>query len=102
MPEEVARDLKGDTPPVLLDVRERHELALARIDGAVHIPLGQLAARAEAELDADASVVVFCHHGVRSLAGAALLMQLGFTDVASMRGGIEYWAVSVDRSVGRY
>jgi rhodanese-related sulfurtransferase len=45
---------------------------------------------------------VYCHHGVRSLTGTHLLMRAGFTNVASLSGGIEAWSVFVDPTVPRY
>jgi rhodanese-related sulfurtransferase len=47
-------------------------------------------------------VVVYCHHGVRSQAGAALLERLGFKDVVSLAGGIDAWSLLVDPRVPRY
>jgi len=51
---------------VLLDVREGWELNICALPGALHIPMGQVPARAE-ELDPEQELVVICHHGVRSL-----------------------------------
>src|SRR5205807_1937747 len=50
----------------------------------------------------DALVVVYCHHGVRSISGAAILAQAGFPNVASLVGGIDYWSLAVDPAVPRY
>ena len=50
----------------------------------------------------DALVVVYCHHGIRSLTGAAYLEQAGVVPVASLRGGIEAWSLLVDGTVPRY
>jgi len=46
--------------------------------------------------------VVYCHHGIRSLSGAAILAAAGFPNVASMSGGIERWSLQVDPDVPRY
>jgi rhodanese-related sulfurtransferase len=51
---------------------------------------------------AGAQVVVYCHHGIRSLSGAAILGQAGIPDAASLAGGIDAWSVEVDPSVPRY
>jgi adenylyltransferase/sulfurtransferase len=51
---------------------------------------------------AGALVVVYCHHGVRSLRGAALLRQAGHENVASLAGGIDAWSLYVDPAVPRY
>ena len=85
----------------LLDCREHHELDLARIDGAVHIPMGEIPARLD-ELDPKRELIVFCHHGVRSLNVAHFLAQQGFENVASMRGGIDAWSRRIDENVPTY
>ncbi len=88
---------------LLLDVREPGEFSVAKIEGARLLPLGELEARL-GELAAwrDRRVVVHCHHGVRSLRGAAVLREHGFRKVESLAGGIEAWSLTVDPSVPRY
>ena len=100
-PAEVQRQLDSDRPPVLLDVREPEELLLARLPGAVHIPMGEVPGRLH-DLDPDAEIVVFCHHGIRSAQVAQFLAQRDFAHVANLAGGIDAWSVSVDPSVPRY
>jgi len=87
-------------PVVLLDVREPEEVALARLPGSVHIPWGD--SRRLHELDPDAQIVVYCHHGIRSANVAAYLVQRDFTDVANLAGGIDAWSLTVDPSLPRY
>ena len=98
---QVRERLDGGEPLVIVDCREAFELSLAALPGVVHIPLAHLADRAD-ELDCDVPTVVMCHHGVRSLTGAAILASEGVTQVWSMRGGIDLWARTVDASVGSY
>lgn len=88
---------------VLLDVREPTEVAAAAVDGAVLVPMGEVAARLQ-ELDehADRKVVVMCHRGQRSLQVAAFLRRHGFEDVWSLAGGIDAWSLGVDERVPRY
>jgi rhodanese-related sulfurtransferase len=43
-----------------------------------------------------------CHHGVRSMHGASILIQAGLTQVCSMSGGIDRWSIKVDPKVPRY
>jgi adenylyltransferase/sulfurtransferase len=86
---------------VLLDVREPHEHAIARIDGAVLIPLRSLPERMN-ELDRSRTIVVHCHHGVRSARAVELLRGAGFADSLSMRGGIDAWSQEIDSLVPRY
>jgi len=85
----------------LLDVRQPEELAIARIEGAVHIPLNELPARL-GELDRTRPVVALCHHGVRSEMAGRLLERSGFADVAHLSGGIDAWSLAVDPAVPRY
>ncbi len=74
-------------PVHLLDVRQLWEHEMAALPGSQLIPLSELLARArEVQPQADALLVVYCHHGIRSLSAAALLEQLGFKDVVSLTG----------------
>lgn len=91
--------------PLLLDVREPWEAQLARIriDGveARLLPMGELASRLD-ELDPLQPVVVYCHHGVRSLQVVAFLLRQGFESVYNLAGGIDAWSQETDRAVPRY
>jgi adenylyltransferase/sulfurtransferase len=87
----------------LLDVRQPWEHQAAALPGSKLIPLNQLVARAaEVDCPAGVPVLVYCHHGVRSLSGARVLEQLGFANVYSLAGGIDAWSVQVDPRVPRY
>ena len=86
----------------LLDCREPWEHQTARIDGAVLMPMQELPLRAHQELDPEQHIVVYCHHGVRSLNVTNWLRQQGFEKVQSMRGGIAAWSREVDPKVPSY
>jgi rhodanese-related sulfurtransferase len=86
----------------LLDVREPWEFSAAKIEGSLHIPMGEIPARANNELDPDDHIVVVCHHGVRSLNVTAWLRQQGFEKAQSLSGGIDHWSRAVDPSVPVY
>lgn len=86
---------------VLLDVREPRELAIASVDGALHIPMAQVPARL-AELDRERHVVVMCHSGGRSQAVVGFLRHQGYTQVSNLLGGISRWSREVDPSVPLY
>lgn len=86
---------------MLLDVREPEEVAVVRLAGSLHIPMGEVFSRLH-ELDRDAHIVVYCHHGVRSAAIAALLLEHGFQHVSNLAGGIDAWSQAVDPSLPRY
>lgn len=100
-PKEFAARAAGDAPPVLLDVREDWELAIARLDEALHIPMGEVASRL-AELDPQQEVVVMCRSGGRSATVARFLEQQGFEKVGNLTGGILAWAEQLDPSLARY
>jgi adenylyltransferase/sulfurtransferase len=95
-----ARFDRGERP-LLLDVREPHEVQICRFEGARAIPLREIAARV-AELDRSAEIVVYCKLGPRSDAAAAFLRERGFARVLNLRGGIDAWARDVDPTMPRY
>jgi len=86
----------------LLDVREPWEYEVARIAGSKHIPMGDIPARFNQELDPENHIVVVCHHGVRSMNVTAWLRQQGFEKVQSLRGGIDRWSREIDSTVPLY
>jgi rhodanese-related sulfurtransferase len=85
----------------LLDVREPWERQAASIAGSQHIPMAELPSRFQ-ELDPDEHIVVFCHHGMRSLSVTDWLRKQGYENVQSMAGGIEKWSIEIDPKVPRY
>jgi len=86
---------------VFLDVREHSELAICRIEGALHIPMGEVPERHEA-LPRDAPLIVLCHHGMRSLNVVQYLETKGFQNAINLAGGIHAWAVDVDPEMKHY
>jgi rhodanese-related sulfurtransferase len=103
-PQEVARRIAAGEKPVLIDVREPSEFQLARIAGGELIPMRAVPAelqRLEAEAD-EATLMVYCHHGVRSLTVVNWLREQGVAQCQSMAGGIDRWSREIDPSVPRY
>jgi rhodanese-related sulfurtransferase len=107
MPEELViepRALKGmmDSKQThfLLDCREPHEYQAARIDGATLIPMRQVAQNLE-QIPKDRPVIVYCHHGMRSLDVTFFLRSKGVA-AKSLAGGIDRWSMEIDSSVPRY
>jgi rhodanese-related sulfurtransferase len=105
-PGELAQALRSNAGGVaLIDCREPEEHAAARIGGATLIPMGETASRmSEIEDVADEAehVVVYCHHGVRSLRVVSLLRAAGIDDAVSLAGGIDRWSLEIDPGVPRY
>jgi rhodanese-related sulfurtransferase len=101
--DEVKAKLDRGERVVLLDVREPMELAICRLEGAEHIPMLQLFLGLMAPSAApDDEIVVFCHHGIRSLEAARHLRQKGFARARSLAGGIDAWAERIDPTLPRY
>jgi rhodanese-related sulfurtransferase len=101
-PTEVSALQKKGIALRLIDVREPTEHAICHIDGAELIPMQTVPARLN-ELDRDDSrLVVFCHHGMRSLSVVDWLRKQGIANCQSMSGGIDLWSVQIDPGLPRY
>lgn len=88
---EDARALIANHVPVL-DVREPVEVEQGMLDGAIHIPLGQIAERVESELPQKSTpVLIYCAGGVRSYAAAEIMRALGYADPISLAPGFTGW-----------
>ena len=99
---ELSQRLKsGETPPLLLDVREPHEFAYCRINGSVNMPMNQVFS-GFAQLDPNRETVVICHHGMRSAQIVNFLINHGFEKVANLTGGVASWAKDVDPTMPTY
>jgi molybdopterin/thiamine biosynthesis adenylyltransferase/rhodanese-related sulfurtransferase len=76
----------------LIDVREPDEVVHGLLPGAVHIPRGLLELSVEATVpDRSTPITVYCGSGLRSLLAARTLGDMGYSDVASLRGGFNAW-----------
>jgi adenylyltransferase/sulfurtransferase len=100
-PAELADRLKRNEPVQLIDVREPVEQQVSAIDGAVLIPLEQLAVALE-KLDRQREIVVFCRTGKRSLRAVQFLKKKGFADVRNLTGGINAWVRDVQPELFQY
>ena len=87
--------------PVLLDVREPWEFETCRIEGAQLMPKASVPLHIRA-IEAAEQVVVYCHHGRRSLDVVAWLRSQGVEQALSMAGGIDRWSEEIDPKVPRY
>lgn len=77
---------------ILLDVREKEELALGYLKDSVFIPRANLKEKVETLLpDKNAPIIVYCAAGVRSILAAKTLKEMGYSQVFSMKEGIEGW-----------
>jgi rhodanese-related sulfurtransferase len=107
--EGLAQKLNSGESFVLLDVREAWELDCALIsDERLRVvPMSRLAQLGEAALpgemeDKGIETLVICHHGVRSANATNWLMERGWSNSHSVRGGIAEYARVIDATVGKY
>ena len=100
-PRELKQRQERNEELILLDVREPSERQVASITPSLHIPMAEVPARVQ-ELDPERHIVVFCHHGIRSLSVATWLRGQGYEKVQSLSGGINRWAHEIDPAVPRY
>jgi rhodanese-related sulfurtransferase len=100
-PSELSGRMRGDGPPLVIDVREPEEYELARVEGARLLPLSLFDEWAPS-LDPGRETVFMCHHGVRSAQVCAFLSRQGFEKLHNLAGGIDRWSADVDPAVPRY
>jgi len=97
-PEEV-RELQAKGDHLILDVREPNEFSEGHLEGAVNVPRGFLEVKADLEhykrdpmlADRSLKIVCYCGGGHRSALAAKTLLEMGFTDVLSMKEGWTGW-----------
>lgn len=88
---------------LLLDCREADEHEYSNIQAATLIPMSEIQDRVdELTPHRDSDIVVYCHHGMRSLQVAHWLKNQGFANVMSMAGGIDRWSLEIDPTIARY
>jgi rhodanese-related sulfurtransferase len=101
-PLELRSRLDAGEPIVLVDVRELWEANIVSLPNSRFIPLNELRYRAEEDLEVDDVIVLYCHHGVRSMEGVMILWDLGYENVMSLAGGIGRWTAQVDPELPTY
>ena len=95
--------LATDATRVLIDVRELHELKNGMIDGAISIPMNEVAAAvSDLTSQKDKPLILICRTGNRSNQVGGFLVEQGFTDVVNLVGGMNAWAVNVDTTMTVY
>ncbi|MDF1739660.1 MAG: rhodanese-like domain-containing protein [Verrucomicrobiales bacterium] len=98
--------LNDESPPFrLVDCREEDEYAFCRIEKGELIPLSRFAEEATTKLLGDENpvpVIVYCHHGVRSMSATMYLRGQGLPNTWSLAGGIDLWSAQIDPEVPRY
>ena len=101
-PQEVKRRIDAGEKLNLIDVREPSEYAIAKIPGGSLVPMRTVPATLNQLRSMDGSLIVYCHHGVRSLNVVHWLREQGVENCQSMSGGIDAWSLEIDPTVPRY
>ncbi|MGQ0613959.1 MAG: rhodanese-like domain-containing protein [Planctomycetaceae bacterium] len=102
-PSELQAKLARGERVALLDVREAEEVAFCTLPRAQHLPMMDLFVGTAAPAAApEAELVVYCHHGIRSLEAVRFLRQRGYPRALSLRGGIDAWSRTIDPTLRRY
>ncbi|STZ77466.1 rhodanese-like domain-containing protein [Bergeriella denitrificans] len=101
-PAELKQWLDEGRPVRLLDVRTDEEREICALSGSLHIPMHLVPLRQNDLPEDDTPLVVYCHHGIRSLHTAMYLADAGFDRLYNLQGGIDAWAQTVDAGMARY
>jgi rhodanese-related sulfurtransferase len=103
-PQEAQAQLAEKGRAILIDVREPEEFAAAKIPDSWLIPMRSIPAEFQKldDLADSQTLLVLCHHGVRSLQVVAWLREKGIEDCYSIAGGIDRWSREVDSSIPLY
>ncbi|AFS52448.1 rhodanese-like domain-containing protein [Leptospirillum ferriphilum] len=101
LPQELKERMERGEDILLIDVREDWEHARVKLPGARHIPLAKLP-QMLSQIDPKKDIVVYCHHGARSMQACQFMKKNGFEKIKNLRGGIDAYARVVDRSLPTY
>lgn len=97
-----AKEHREKNPSILfLDVREPEEFEIGHISEALHIPLNFIPYNLE-KIPQDETLIVYCHHGMRSLKAVEYLKAKGFDNVVNLAGGIHEWSTKIDPTIPTY
>ncbi len=98
--QELSSAISNGTAPLVVDVRTNKEWNAGHIDGAMHIPLGDLARRA-AEIPRDRPVATMCEAGYRSSLAASVLARAGLDSIVNVTGGMSAWRALVPAAISK-
>ena len=87
----------------LLDVREVSEVSICHLPQSIHIPMNLIPLYLD-KIPDDKMIIIYCHHGIRSLNVALYLIDNGFDEsqIYNLKNGIDDWAQNIDKTMIRY
>ena len=77
---------------VIIDVRNGSEFASGYIDGAINIPVDNISS---IDYPKDTVIIVYCASGMRSAKAAETLIDLRYTNVYNLDGGLINWGAEL-------
>ena len=86
----------------IVDVREHFEWEICHIEGALNIPMNLIVESIDKISKDITTVIIMCHHGVRSMKVIQYLESKGCKNLINLEGGIHAWATDVDKSMSTY
>lgn len=101
--QELKQKLDAQADLLLIDCREPVEHQYCRIESARLLPMAETPAHLEAlRQESNREIIIYCHHGIRSLQVVDYLRLQGIPQARSLSGGIDAWSLEIDGSVPRY
>ena len=100
MPWDLEEKLESDNKPMLIDIREPYEYDAMHIENSLSVPRGILETACEFNFEEtvpelaearDKDIIVICRSGNRSVLAAAVMQELGYNKVASLKTGLRGW-----------
>ena len=100
MPWDLEEELKGGATPLILDIREPYEFDCMHIYGSSNVPRGVLERACDWDYgetipelvnSRDGDIMIVCRSGHRSLLAGRTLKEMGFSNVCSLKTGLQGW-----------
>ncbi len=98
---ELEKYLQNDQCPIIIDVREDYEVAISKLQQAIHIPMNEIPNNIK-NFDTNSDYIILCRSGVRSAQICEFLIDNNFTSVSNLLGGINEWAKKIDKTLTVY
>ena len=97
-----AKELREKNPSIqFLDVREPEEVEIGHISETLHIPLNLIPYNL-GKIPQDKTLIIYCHHGMRSFKAVKYLKAKGFDNAVNLAGGIHEWSTKIDPTIPTY